>query len=173
MTCTRIHPRGRWRPAYVLELARHCHTMSSVASTNYKHALWFGFLGAHWDPWGGFRIYRWREFFQGWGTLAGFRRDAVIFRGCGPRQSIPEMILRRHRWCTFCLKLLSFHSYNVLKSTSFQKCLKFTKPRTRPEKVPKKRHKWRISRSTRRFWSFNFLFLRNWVEFSVDNFKAT
>ena len=54
-----------------------------------------------------------------------FCQEESVFRLFRPRQSIPEVILRRYRWCTFLSELLSCQSYVALKSTRQWKCLGF------------------------------------------------
>ena len=46
-----------------------------------------------------------------------FRLEDFVSRRYRPRQSIPGMILRISRWCTFFSELLSCQSYIALKST--------------------------------------------------------
>ena len=44
----------------------------------------------------------------------------AVFGSLGAHQSIPTMILHRHRWCTFFLRPFSFQSYVGLKLASSQ-----------------------------------------------------
>ena len=58
-----------------------------------------------------------------------FRIEDFLFRRCGPRQSIPEWILRRSMCCIFFSELILCWSYIALKLTTlkngsiFRNCL--------------------------------------------------
>ena len=108
----------------------------------------------------------WCEFFKRVSCFdfeSNLLQEGFISRRCRPRQSIPGMILRRHRWCIFSPELLSSQSYVALKSAAKNAWI-YPKPRTRPENVPKRRQKLRILRTSRRFGKVECIL--------VANFKA-